>query len=101
MPWPCGVIDCGYVVISTNDCRTFRLASVIPVERAKHILITSDIESKRLFAKHLGGQTKFKRGQKPFRGGKSPFGGPCSRKPDFKPNKSFKLGQIWHRQLHS
>ena len=28
--------DCGYVVISTNDCKTFRLVSVITVERAKH-----------------------------------------------------------------
>ena len=32
-----GAIDCGYTVISTNDCKTFRSVSVITVERAKHI----------------------------------------------------------------
>ena len=27
MPRPCGAVDCGYVVISTNDCKTLRSVS--------------------------------------------------------------------------
>ena len=77
-----------YAVISTNDRKTFRSVSVITVERAKHILITSDMESEGFFLttkktqgrlKLKGGFQKFLGGQKPFRGGQKSFWGapPC------------------------
>ena len=111
MPRPCGAIDCGYVVISTNHCKTFRLASGVTVERVKHIFWSHQTGSLKDFltAKHQVSRQNLRGLSNIFRGGKSLLwegkvllgGTPCSRKADFKPNKSFKLGQIWRIQLYS
>ena len=74
MPRPCGAIDCGYAVISTNHCKTFKSAYVITVERAKHIFRSHETWSLKDFLttkNQGGGRQKIKGAFKVFRGAKA------------------------------